>query len=250
MKKKLVILWIGFLVSGVFCFSDSVHQTLFEEAQTAYQKGDFKASLRKFLKLNQSDFVSAEVYYNIANSYYKLGHLGKAILFYERAHDLQKRDDDIRANLSIAKKQVKDRWKENPESFLRTILSPILENLNLWELTFLNVILLWMLLILASLKLMGKKNEIMKFLPVFLIPLFLICAVSLFSSWQEKHSSRAKLTQKTVLARSGPGKSFPVTLKVHEGTTLKIAEQNGDWSKAIFPDHTIGWLKSKTYELI
>ena len=251
MKKKIVILCIGLLLgSSFFCFSDSAHQTVFEEAQAAYQKGAFQDSLQKFLRLTQSGLISPEVYYNTANCYYKLGKIGKAILFYERAHDIQKRDEDIHTNLLIAKKQIKDRWKDISKPFLQSMLSLITENFSLWELTLSNVVLLWILLILAALKLQGKKNRIMQFFFVLFIPMLILCSISLFSALQEKHSHRAILTEKIVSARSGPGKSFPATLTLHEGTSLRIIGQNGIWSKALFPNDTIGWVKSKTYEFV
>jgi len=249
MKLNIIILSVSLFVGAFTCFADSTYKTLFEEAQVAYQKGDFQASLHKFMKLKSSRLVAPEVYYNIANCYFKLGRLGKAILFYERARNLQKRDEDIHANLSIAKTRLKDRWKESPKSFLSEILSTITRNFSSWELTLFNVILLWLLMIGSSLIQVGKE-ALMRVFFILVITLFLLSTACLIASLREEHSSRAILTKNLARVRSGPGTTFPVTLTIHEGTSLNILEQNGDWSKAVFPDQSIGWLKSKSYEFI
>ena len=46
---------------------------------------------------------SADIYYNLGNSYYKIGDIAKAILNYERALILKPANKDIRSNLEIAK---------------------------------------------------------------------------------------------------------------------------------------------------
>ena len=57
------------------------------------------------------------VYYNLGNSYYKIGEIAKAVLNYERALLLQPGNADIRANLEVARAKTIDKVEPVPEVF-------------------------------------------------------------------------------------------------------------------------------------
>ena len=60
---------------------------------------------------------SADVYYNLGNSYYKAGEIAKAVLNYERALLMKPGNSDIRANLEVARAKTIDKVEPVPEVF-------------------------------------------------------------------------------------------------------------------------------------
>ena len=54
------------------------------DADSAYVRGDFAQAVELYEQL-LTEGESAEVYYNLGNSYFKLDNMGKSILNYERA---------------------------------------------------------------------------------------------------------------------------------------------------------------------
>ena len=140
MKK---ILFFIFLSMSVTCFAqdslsieprqineaDSIHvdtHTLLDnkledvtktKGDSAYIKEDYAAAIQIYEALLKSGEAS-EVYYNLGNSYYKIGEIAKAVLNYERALLLQPGNSDIRANLEVARAKTIDKVEPVPEVFL------------------------------------------------------------------------------------------------------------------------------------
>ena len=86
---------------------------------SAYIKGDYLTAIQVYESLLQQG-ESAEIYYNLGNSYYKTDNIAHAILNYERALILQPDNADIRANLDIARSKTIDKVTPIPEVFFIT----------------------------------------------------------------------------------------------------------------------------------
>lgn len=94
-----------------------------EEAETAYQKQDkkeFEKALKLYREVLTTDGASSELYYNIGNTYYRLGNIGKAVLYYERALRLDPSNKDARANLDFVNSNIKGLPEDN-SSFVSNI---------------------------------------------------------------------------------------------------------------------------------
>ena len=50
--------------------------------------------------------------------------------------------------------------------------------------------------------------------------------------------------------RSGPAENFPVQFKVHDGLTVAIEEQRGDWVRIGMGGDWEGWLPSSAVESV
>ena len=90
----------------------------YQEGNRLYQEGDFEGALASYLRLVEAGFESGEVYYNIGNTYFKLGDVARSILYYERARRLLPGDEDVRANLDLARSLTVDEIEPLPEFWL------------------------------------------------------------------------------------------------------------------------------------
>lgn len=79
------------------------------EADSAYTAGDFARARELYLDAAKTDGTSAELLYNIGNTYFRLGQPGRAILYYERALRLNPAMDEARANLEFVNSRITDR---------------------------------------------------------------------------------------------------------------------------------------------
>ena len=93
-------------------------EQLWDRANTAYINGDFHTATEVYEQILSRGLTSVKLYYNLANSYFKEGQLGKSVLFYRRALRLAPGNDDIRYNLSVAEARTKDNIEQIPEFFL------------------------------------------------------------------------------------------------------------------------------------
>ena len=86
------------------------------EGDSAYIKEDYATAIQVYETLLKNG-EAADVYYNLRNSYYKIGEIAKAVLNYERALLLQPGNSDIRANLEVARAKTIDKVEPTPEVF-------------------------------------------------------------------------------------------------------------------------------------
>lgn len=76
-------------------------KSLADQANAAYQRDDFNGALSLYEQAAKEDGTSSLLYYNMGNTHYRLGNMGKAVLYYERALLLDPSNDDARTNLEF-----------------------------------------------------------------------------------------------------------------------------------------------------
>lgn len=97
---------------------------LIAQADSAYNADDFRQAADMYLNVIQQDGPSVKLYYNLGNTYYRLGEMGNAIIAYERALRLDPSDKDVRNNLDFVNARITDRPGERG-TFLGNALDTI-----------------------------------------------------------------------------------------------------------------------------
>lgn len=105
-------------------FAMRAESPLIAQADSAYNADDFRQAADMYLSVIQQDGPSAKLYYNLGNTYYRLGEMGNAIIAYERALRLDPSDKDARNNLNFVNARITDRPGERG-TFLGNALDSI-----------------------------------------------------------------------------------------------------------------------------
>ena len=84
-------------------------------ANRLYEDGQFAQAAQAYQQLADQGFADSALFFNLGNAYFKQGDYGRAILNYRRAEQLAPRDEDIAANLALARAQRVDQFEENGE---------------------------------------------------------------------------------------------------------------------------------------
>ena len=90
------------------------------QADSAYINNDFASAVYLYENILANQGESADIYYNLGNSYYKMDNIAKAIVNYEKALVLNPADGDIRFNLELAQSKTVDKVTPMSEIFLVT----------------------------------------------------------------------------------------------------------------------------------
>ena len=85
-------------------------------ADADYAKGNYQQAIKEYQQLLKEG-VSAALYYNLGNAYYRSDNIPQAVLAYERAHLIQPGDKDIRFNLDFARSKTIDKITPQGEVF-------------------------------------------------------------------------------------------------------------------------------------
>lgn len=93
----------------VFTALASQAASLAEQGDSAYTADDFQRAADLYTKAAETEGTSSALFYNLGNTYYRMGQLGKAVLNYERALKLDPANDDARTNLAFVNSRIIDR---------------------------------------------------------------------------------------------------------------------------------------------
>lgn len=105
MKKFFTILYL-LILSAL----PSLAQTATDQkADSAYNAGNYAEAAQLYLETIKSEGSSDKLYYNLGNSYYRLGQTANAIIAYERALRLEPGNDNARSNLEFVNSKLIDK---------------------------------------------------------------------------------------------------------------------------------------------
>ncbi len=229
-------------------------RALWDEANTAYLRSDFHTASRIYRQILERGEHSSKLYYNLGNASFKEEKLGEAILYYHRALRLNPADEDARYNLSVAENRTIDRIETIPEFFLKTWMRSVRSLLSGTAWTILSLILLTLTLGAVLFYLLSQRLNLRKagfYTTLCALLLFLVCTAFAAADRSEQISrNKAVVLSTSVPVKSSPDKAATDLFVLHEGTTLDVGEQMGDWSEITLTDGKKGWLESRHIEVI
>ena len=243
----LVILLLG------TALGQDQHQ-LFGQANRFYEEGAFDRALSGYREIVAQDYESGPLYFNIGNCYYKLGQIGEAVLFYERARRLIPGDEDLEVNRALANLRVVDKIPELPKfwpikvsnSLINLLPRPVLIGVTLsLYLIFIASIILRTLARRGTVWLVGSRSVILSGALLLLCGLLLVAQIR-----QVQKHDHAVIMVPTVHVMSAPGAEGVEVFTLHEGTRVRIDQASGLWVEIVLPDGNVGWLQAETLEVI
>jgi tetratricopeptide (TPR) repeat protein len=256
LKKRLPI--FGFisvlftlLSYNAFCNEN----TAFLKGNEFYNKGEYSSAIQEYSKVIDSGVSSVELYYNLANSYYKNQQIAKAILFYEKARILAPGDENINYNLDLARSHTVDKINEVPQFFIRTwfyefknIFSSNQWAINALILFFISLTSLFIFYI--SGRSIIKKIFFWSGVFIFLTA-FLSMANSISLAREIKKHAYAIIINPTVTVKSSPEQSGSDLFVIHEGIKLRIVDDEvSGWYEVKLMDGNAGWIRREDVERI
>jgi tetratricopeptide (TPR) repeat protein len=118
--RSISVIFLLFLIS--FANANESIQATFKKANGLYHKEKYLEAAQVFESIEKQGKASSDLFFNIANCYYKLGKVAPSIYYYEKALLLNPDDEAIQTNLSFAQKMAIDDIKVMPEVGFKKIL--------------------------------------------------------------------------------------------------------------------------------
>lgn len=230
------------------CFIGFSQNTeLFKQANDLYNTGRYKKAIDKYDTVLASNQHSAELYFNLANCYYKLNEIGPSIYYYEKALQLAPNDSDILNNLGYAQKMTIDAIQEVPEAGASKFLNKTLNSLSVdgWAVRSVGLVFLFVVLFLGYYLSRSEARKRMFFVSSSLILIaFFISLGLLFKKSSLENSVRpAVVYVKEAEIKTEPNLRSETSFTLHEGTKVLIIEDyNNDWSKIKLLNGETGWM--------
>ena len=247
---KRIILFL----SIIMCFCSVSFAQKLKQANGFYASSNYSDAAKLYESIIKEQGVSAELYFNLGNAYYKLGETGKAILNYERALRQSPTFDDARTNLELAQLKVVDNIVQAPSFFVGRWIENLIKLLTSNQWLILSFSLFVVCLILAFLFVFAPSLSIRKISFYIGVALLVSCFVSFVFSGIVKNQyvnhKEAIVMTGAVTVKSSPDQSGTDLFQLHEGTKVSIKSSLGKWLEIKLGNGNIGWIEQENIERI
>lgn len=219
----------------------------FKQANELYNSGYYKEAIGQYDSILASGQHSAELYFNLANCYYKLNEVGPSIFYYEKALQLAPDDLDILNNLGYAQKMTIDAIQEVPESGVSKLLNKTLNSLSVdgWAIRCVGLVFLFVVLFLGYYLSYSEAKKRLFFVSsnVVLIALFVSLGLLFKKDSLDSNTHPAIIFVKETEIKTEPNLRSETSFTLHEGTkVLVIEDYNNVWLKIKLLNGETGWM--------
>jgi Tetratricopeptide repeat len=251
MRPLIVVLCLMF--AGVVPVSGQEELAL--EGNRLYQENDFDGALAAYLRVYESGLEAGDLYYNIGNAYFKTGDLARSILFFERAARIMPGDEDVLANLELARSLTVDDIDPLPRFWLLTAwkwwVGSLPRSALIWlvSLAYLSTGagLAWSIVGSARVAaVVGRRLAIGCGIITLVFGLNLAVRDL---GWGAVEGAVVMASE--LGAQSAPSADSNLTLfTIHEGTTVIVDRRSDGWAEIVLMDGRVGWVRTDGLETI
>ena len=211
----------------------------------AYLHGDYAGAAAAYEELEHQGVVSADLFFNLGDAYFRKGALGPAIWAFEKAAALDPGDEDARYNLGEARKvaarQARDRIEgEDRDPLWIRAVTAIGPSAETW--LFVAVYLAFFALLLVR----GRARDDLR--PALGAGVAVLGAAALLTG--ALLFGRARLDKlpfgvvlpDAVAVKDGGDDSTRTAFEVHAGLRVRLIERDQDWLRVRLGNGLEGWV--------
>ena len=235
-----------FFLFGILAvaLSRSLGNTTWNAANAAYAEGKFEQAKVDYVQLVNSRVYSAELFYNLGNTWFRLGDQGRAILNYQRALILRPSFEEARVNLQTALKIV---GNDDPKTIGDSLGAyadyfPVVAAASFWTAIF---------CLIGALRKRASYAAFFGFVSIVAGILFASSlAVCLWIGSGLKDSNRALVIESATDLKYGPAITARPVESLQIGQPIRLISERGDWTFCRANTGNLGWILSRKAERV
>ena len=247
-KYGVLTLIIFFIVGTLSLKAQAPVAPLFEQGNTAYNEGDFSKAVSLYEQTLLTGKHSAALYFNLGNAYYRLNKVAESIYYYEKAKQLDPKNEDFKVNSAFAQNMTIDAIEPLPESQLSQFQKALyaLANTSIWSKIV--ILFVWLFVIFFSIYLFNKTAKLKRLffvLSLFFIVLFMgSFTIKFFANAQQDNKEYAIIFSNEINSWSEPNLRAEIQFTLHEGTKVELLDSLDEWKKIRIANGSEGWIKN------
>jgi tetratricopeptide (TPR) repeat protein len=242
MKQGTYLFWMSLAVITIGCATAlsarGDQSPVFAKANQDYGEGHFQEAVDGYQNLVSSGQSSANLFYDLGNAWFRLGHFGEAILNYERALALDPHHPEAAANLVLVRDEAR------ALELKRNGLERYIDAGTSTHYSITASLAFWLALVgAARLFFLRRRSAAL----VALITLStIVFAGALFALYALETGSKGRalaiVTGKNIEARLATADNANSVLALPPGSEIKVLSERGDWLYAALPNDLRGWI--------
>ena len=229
-------------------------ESLFKEGNENYLKGKYQETIRIFESIYEKGYEGESLFYNLGNAYYRIGKVGLAILYYEKAKKLSPSDEDINYNLAFANSKIVDKIETLPKFFIFEWWENTLALFSISGWTYLSYVFYFLILCSVGYYYFARslKTQRISFYSCIVSALFLILTIIflIVNLNRELNVKYGVIVEQVVVTKFSPDQNSKDAFIVHEGIKVIAEDKVNNWVKIKLIDGKVGWLNEKNLRII
>lgn len=251
---KIYLSSIIFILIILSSLAKADSNSIMQSANEYYKNNHYQLAIEEYNKLLLDGFEGTSLFYNLGNAHYRLGKVGYAILYYEKALKLSPNDEDVKHNLALAKLNLKDKVDTLPPFFIFNLWEGLLTAFSVSGWTII-VYIIFILLLVAAVAYFFSRNiteqRISFFSGAGLTIAFVFAIILLIVKMNKEYNVKDGIIVETsVVVKSSPDYSSKDSFQIHEGLKVRIEDNVDNWVKIRLEDGKIGWISEKNLGII
>lgn len=223
-------------------------------ADSLYTKGLYSEAAKYYNELIKKT-PSAELYYNLGNTYYRLDNLAQSILAYERAIKLSPSDRQMIENIRFVRTKTIDKMQRESNIFIVSWWYSITNLFNPSTWAIISIVSLVLVVVFLLVFLFMDKVYMRQIGFFGGIALFILFILSNIFAWQQtsmmNSHNHAIIITPACSVKNTPDVKSSNECEIHEATHVKIIDDNvKGWYEVLLDDGKSGWIESSCTEII
>ena len=233
----LIILFYNF-----YSYSQNLEENLFNEANNYYLQQEYPSAIEIYQQILDSNIVSFELYFNLANAYFQYGKIAQSIYYYEKALIEKPHQKQCLNNLNLAKNRIENispiptlfylKWWNSLSSFF---------SINFW--IILVIISVWISTALIIIFIKHRKKWIFN-TTLFSLSILLISSSLLYNSNRLNKQLFGIIMNSTQLYKNINSTASFYTVKA--GNKVLIKEEHSNKLLILLQDGQSGWIENNS----
>ena len=210
-------------------------------ANEFYHEKNYQDAADIFEKLIDQGETNGFLYYNLGNTYMRLGNTGSAILNYLRAQSLLPRNENLDANLRYAINQTQDQLSPPRGGLIPNLLFWV-DSINLiehFEILILFNIIFWCICISSLYYRKPPWESLKKISMAILLLAFFSTGIKYYLLAEHKIGV---IMDKKVDVKSDRNIKNVTLFELHEGAIIAVNQEDSEWAHISVSTDKSGWI--------
>ena len=247
MKKIIIAISIIWMVSPFILSAQINYENIFSEANELYNKGSYIEAINNYKEIIKNDFHSAELYYNLANAYYRLDSIASSVYYYEKALQLNPNDREIIDNLALVNKTLVDEIDPITTPLIESILKS-LSNIFYFETWgYISIFFSFLIVALFLSYYFANSSRIKRLTFVLLCVSSILMLASLINGNKGYdnyvNNEYAIIYSYETDLKTEPNFRSETLFMLHEGTKVQVIENYNNWIKVRLVNGQVGYIQ-------
>ena len=228
--------------------------TLFDQGNKAYNLGAYQEAITTYELVLKAEVHSSELYFNLANAYYRSGEVGESVFYFEKAKLLDPENKEILTNLQFAQNMSLDAIEVLPKSFFDQVIETITSGFSIANWAIILIGIAWLLSFLFVLYLFNS-NTVWKRLYFSVFWLITVVFLALFTLTYSKDKQLQVERSGIIFAAQiniwgEPNERSEVLFELHEGTKVSVTDSLESWRKIKIANGSEGWVTASSLRML